>query len=301
MSSIPFSIRSATNRDDSALLALAETHPRRGLAPQTALRLIRTITANAADILEIRQGERLVGAASVVLANTNLQPRAELDLFAWNPSIGPTSEALIVQLTTHAEARAQALGGASLDVGAEGLLANAVPTLAARGYAVAYTMASMQRARLTEIPLPAPPARDDLVWRKLPADEAPAYRALCVAAFAGIDGVVIPPLADFVISTRTNPPWVLVHDAQLIAFLRLALFAEDGKRIGEVSTVGRDPAWKGQQLGDVLMHKAMAELTNMGADVFRLEAAAKNANALRLYERFGFRMAHAAQYWRRAV
>jgi ribosomal protein S18 acetylase RimI-like enzyme len=160
----------------------------------------------------------------------------------------------------------------------------------------------MARPRAFELVLPpVPPMSAGLSWARLLPEQAPLYRDLAAAAFAGVEGVVIPPVADLVVTTGQNPPWVLMQGRALIAFLRLATTEEDGTRVGYIATIGRDPAWKGRQLGDLLMHKALIELPSQGASTFCLDVAAKNAQALRLYERFGFRSIDEVRVWRRGV
>ena len=61
--------------------------------------------------------------------------------------------------------------------------------------------------------------------------------------------------------------------------------------IGGIQNVGVTPEHRGQGLGAALVKQAIAGFRDAGADRVHLEVTAKNADAIRLYRRLGFRTA----------
>lgn len=64
---------------------------------------------------------------------------------------------------------------------------------------------------------------------------------------------------------------------------------ETGARIGEVETLAVLPDYRGRGIGSELLDLLHAALREQGAEDFILGALAGNADAIRLYERHGYR------------
>jgi ribosomal protein S18 acetylase RimI-like enzyme len=72
-------------------------------------------------------------------------------------------------------------------------------------------------------------------------------------------------------------------------------------RASLLCSLGRDPAYRGEGLGPLLMIEGLRLLAGLGATTVRLEVAERNATAIALYERFGFRRASVSSAWRREL
>ena len=70
--------------------------------------------------------------------------------------------------------------------------------------------------------------------------------------------------------------------------LRGLVLARAGGGEAEILTIGVDPAMRGLGIGRRLLEAAAAAAIAAGAETLFLEVAEDNADALRLYERFGF-------------
>jgi dTDP-4-amino-4,6-dideoxy-D-galactose acyltransferase len=66
--------------------------------------------------------------------------------------------------------------------------------------------------------------------------------------------------------------------------------APQGGREASIGLVGVAPAWQGRRLGGAVVSGLCAELGGMGLERVRVPTQASNVQALRLYERLGFRV-----------
>jgi hypothetical protein len=64
----------------------------------------------------------------------------------------------------------------------------------------------------------------------------------------------------------------------------------DGDHYGAIQNVGVTPAHRGRGLGTRLLYEALAGFRRAGLQHAYLEVTAQNTGAVRLYERFGFRV-----------
>lgn len=64
----------------------------------------------------------------------------------------------------------------------------------------------------------------------------------------------------------------------------------ENEGIGSIQNVGVTPSHRGNRLGTVLLAKALEGFRQVGLKTASLEVTAENEGALRLYQRFGFRI-----------
>lgn len=80
--------------------------------------------------------------------------------------------------------------------------------------------------------------------------------------------------------------WVARETAapKIMGFILVRVAADEA----EIITIAVDPAWRGKQIGEALITRAVAEIKVLGVLALILEVAEDNNAALRLYERLGF-------------
>lgn len=250
--------------------------------------LLTTLPRSPAHVLDLHLRERRVLVACVLDTMTNASNSAVLEILGLCD--GPQAAELLAFTVAAAERLVRAGPVPRLEVSLPGPLARHTPLLQQRGYRIAHCHYHMIRDGADPAEPPPPLASG---WRFADAGLAdlPAYHALLVAAFADIPGAQISDFAGFRAMFEQTPrrPRLLFHGDRLIGFVKTTV-DPDGVT-GLVNTIGRDPALRGQRLGDLLLWEAARVLARDGARRLRLEVSTSNRSALDLYLRHGFRVA----------
>jgi len=89
--------------------------------------------------------------------------------------------------------------------------------------------------------------------------------------------------------TSKYPATLLFETQRIIGFCSISIDETDPS-LGEVHMIGLHPEYRRKQLGNLLLGRALSELEDFGANKFKLTVAAKNMDALHLYEKFGFQI-----------
>ena len=154
------------------------------------------------------------------------------------------------------------------------------------GFTHAYDGFEMRRDGTAPAPAPQDPLPAGWSWAALDGGLIDAAHAALLEMFRGAPSFSLSPLAGFrrlVASGATV--WRALLDGERIA--GLVHIAVDGAR-GELRTVGRHPAYRGQGLGPRLVAEGLRLLRAGGAGDVDLDVEAANESALALYRRFGF-------------
>jgi ribosomal protein S18 acetylase RimI-like enzyme len=277
-----------------ALVAFATAH---GSAFDAALvrRLVLEMTSSPECVLVIADAGGPVLAAVVLDRLENSTGAATLEVLAVRARV--PANVFARQVLEPAIALARAAGRSVLLVALQRRWAERVEdieaVLGAAGLAPAFDTFIMRRgpdAPALE-PSPALPAG----WRWAPLDEvrAAAAHAALGEMFRGALSFGLSPLPTFTRAVASGASlWrVLLHapggggDAERLAGLVQVVADGEG---GELRTVGRVPAYRGQGLGPLLVTEGLRLLRAHGAREIALEVDAANEGALALYRRFGF-------------
>ncbi|MBI4950422.1 MAG: GNAT family N-acetyltransferase [Myxococcales bacterium] len=159
------------------------------------------------------------------------------------------------------------------------------PALVARGLTalfVSYTM----RTRDAHVPDPPVSAGTFVDWSS--SMSAAPVRDLVVRAFAGAPDLIPVSVEDLHarLDAARPRPRLLFEGGELLGVCRTS--GPDEAGVGRVPMIAREPARRGDRLGDVLLVEAKRVLAAAGARCFELEVAAANRSALGLYQRHGF-------------
>ncbi len=92
-------------------------------------------------------------------------------------------------------------------------------------------------------------------------------------------------------STSASRVRAAVHDRGDLAGTWIADTWQTGDRVGEIETLAVAPAYRGQGIGTRLLDGLTRELAAAGVTDLVLGALPGNTDAIRLYERHGFRPA----------
>jgi ribosomal protein S18 acetylase RimI-like enzyme len=198
-------------------------------------------------------------------------------------------EDLLSAALAAAEAEAAQTTYDSMEIGIEGALRPWEPFLQARGYGQSYVMTRMKRhdASNAAIPLAA-----GWRWIDLASETVLPARRMLMQAFAGIPGMNFRQennIEDDRDWKTTPPVRLLFADEELAGYVSV-LLEPDGS--GLVNAIARHPRCRGQGIGAVLLDEALRILAEHDRRPIRLNVAAKNGQALELYQRYGF----AAEY-----
>jgi ribosomal protein S18 acetylase RimI-like enzyme len=271
--------------DAEAILAFCAQAPAGDLDRSLVRRLLLTGTSAPGGVLVYQDAEGLALVAVVIDALENGADAANLELLGGRP---PVPRALFEELVVpDALAFARAGARAGLQVGVPALVDGADAALASLGFERAFVTCQMRR------PAGAPPAPRPLRpgWRWAPLDDAlaPAAHAALREAFQGAPSFNLGPLDQFRrAAPGIRPGWRLLCDGDCVAGLVQLVMHEAPRRHGELRTVARAPAYRGQGLGDELLVEALRVLSAAAAGEVELGAEVENLRALDLYRRFGF-------------
>jgi ribosomal protein S18 acetylase RimI-like enzyme len=225
---------------------------------------------------------------------------AELSVFAPGGDLETLEE-----LIAWGEARAAAGPRDNLDVPAWPGCGLPEPWILARGYRVSHVMHDMLRPAGAPPPAPRTPLPKGWRWRDVDEELVAAYYDTVRAAFAGLPSAFIPDPASFRARALAQEPpaQLLVEGApgetpRVAAFVRVDVSDDD---TGILAALGRHPRHRGRGLGEHLVAHGLTLLAPDGARPCRLEVAARNHQAIALYESFGFATTTTMPVYRRAA
>jgi ribosomal protein S18 acetylase RimI-like enzyme len=259
-------------------------------------RLLLVATSGPDGVLAYADGAGPALAAVVVDVPENGAGAASLELLGGR---SPVPRELMELLLPDAIAFARAGVRASLQIGVPPALdgASTGDALAAHGFARAFESCIMRRPA-SAAPPPRPP-RPGWRWSGLEQPLIAPLHAALREMFAGSPTLNLSPLSMFGRSAPAlSPGWrVLVDGDRVAGAVSLVAHATHG----ELRTLGRAPAYRGQGLGDHLLTEALRILTADRPVEIRLATELDNTPAVRLYHRFGFEIAERTPWWRLAL
>lgn len=138
--------------------------------------------------------------------------------------------------------------------------------------------------------VPAQPLEAGWRWVSLDERRVEEAHAAIAAAFGDVPSFGLSPLPDFRRAVAAGPDlWqALLDDERIVSLLRV-LPGEAGT--GKIGMLGRIPSHRGRGLGPRLLARALRLLAEHGSRDVTLDVEAANADALGLYQRFGFHVA----------
>jgi ribosomal protein S18 acetylase RimI-like enzyme len=171
--------------------------------------------------------------------------------------------------------------------------------MAERGYRVAYAFYDMVRPEAAGPPPEAQKLPAGWAWREPTQELLPAYYETRAAAFEDIPGAYLPPYETFrALALEPDSIAKLAVDPadRVQAFVRVTPKPNRG---GEISSLGRHPRCRGQNVGPALMGCGLELLWSRGARRIELDVAANNERAIALYRDFGFEIASTMNVYRK--
>jgi ribosomal protein S18 acetylase RimI-like enzyme len=199
------------------------------------------------------------------------------------------AEPVLERLVTDALAVARAGPRSQLDLALDPFLQPHRAWLEASGFQFAYATHRMLRTRAPVLE-PRTPLDSSARFMAIDHTNVGGYYEVVRAAFAEIPGASVPSRQAFCEASLAHADprrqQLLINHGQVIGFATISVDTEAS--VGEVYSIGRDPAARGQGLGEHLLGQSLRMLEAAGVERVELEVAAVNMGALALYERFGF-------------
>lgn len=125
-------------------------------------------------------------------------------------------------------------------------------------------------------------------WKEVTEKNVRAYFELSRDAFSGqreVNFASFEMFSEMALGSEPRPKLLIVNDA-VVAFVKVKLV---GPARGEIVSVGRASAERGQGLGPLVVTEGARMLKALGATTFELTVVASNCHAVRLYESCGFK------------
>jgi ribosomal protein S18 acetylase RimI-like enzyme len=251
-------------------------------------RLLLDLTSDPAGVIVVRDADGIQVVSTVVDRVRNGADAASLEILGVRAPLTAAQFARLVVEPAVAFVRAGDRLALHVPLDASLVPADgAEQALRDAGFAHAYDSYRMRRDRSTPDQL-IEALPDGWYWAALDEFRIADAHASLLEMFHGAPSFSLSPLAQFqkaVASGATT--WRVLLDGHAIAGLVHVSFDEglDGRRRGEVRTIGRMPAYRGRGLGPLLLREGLRLLGQVDID---LVVEAKNVAALALYRRFGF-------------
>lgn len=275
-------------------LALVDEAPIVGVPRTFAARVLGELARgpDALWTLGPEAAPRLVGAVIDTCASRD----DVADLFPVGGNPGDLSRAEIDALLDGAERIAAAGPRAHLEVAVPPDRLAWASVAKQRGYRLAYTLIHMRRDAEPVTEAAPPPG---LRWEPVSERTVADHHRVVTLAFAEIPGAMVPPLDRFAPhALAAHPhPELLLEGERVVGYARVDRRGDEA----EVAAIGRDPAHRGQGLGDVLLTHALAVALSLRPRSITLTVAAENARAASLYRRHGFVAYEEIPVYRRPV
>lgn len=274
--------------DAAALVSFVEAHALASYAPGLPQRLITELARGPEGVFDLREGPARLLAVLVERVET-ATGAAILDLMAAEGAEGLEVRRALVGRAVRA-ARALLQGGRPLEVPLPHGWAGLDDLLIENGLTLNHIVYDMETAEdPTLAPRPRLPA--GLRWELARGARLDEIYAVQREAFAGRPDVAFPELEVWRDMVRAAPiaPRALVAVGsggdRAVGFVNVSILRPG---LGQVRSIGRDPAWRGRGLGTLLLAEGMHLLAEAGARQHTLSVLATNAAALRLYQDAGF-------------
>ncbi|WP_338865707.1 GNAT family N-acetyltransferase [Myxococcus stipitatus] len=176
------------------------------------------------------------------------------------------------------------------------------PALRERGYERAYSQYLMERPGDVLLPRLSGLLPEGWHWMDAEDDQLADYHRVVSEAFSKVPGAFVPPLEEMVGALRRGGrrPRVLSEGRRVRGFATVRVHERASGAVGEVRSIGREPALRGAGLGEHALQQALTLLQQEAPIAkFELEVAARNEAALKLYQRHGFRIVQTMPVFRR--
>jgi ribosomal protein S18 acetylase RimI-like enzyme len=285
---------SAERRDD--LVAFCLQHSTTGHPPDLIRRLIGLLPADDSAVFDVHSTDDRCLVGVVLDTLDNRDNAAVFDVLGWTGQ-GTTTD-LWPWVLDLAESRVRSGTRSTISFALCETTAALAPWLLERGYHLGFTCYGMATDPIA--PPAVPPVPPGWRWETLDEGNVRAYYDAAMAAMGDVPGTNFASYADFVPMALQAAilPRLLYDGDRVAGFFRVSLTGatQDG---GYISSIGRTPAYRGQQLGPLLLATAMTLLARHGARHYALDVSATNDRALALYERHGFHIvSHEPHYLR---
>jgi ribosomal protein S18 acetylase RimI-like enzyme len=269
--------------DLGELVRFALDHPATDADEGQARTVLGRLPRSTEHVIDLEAGGARVLVASVLDALKNASDSALLAVLGYQDGAeGGRAVALALEIAEEIVRRGPRR---RLEVPLPGGLRRHAPILEGRGYAPAFVQLRMARDAAPE-PAAPPPLDEGFRWVDLEEEHVAGYHALAAAAFAGIQGshVAEPGALRAALLEAPIRPRLLLREGRIAGIARIGRTGE----AGVIQLIGRDPALRGERLGDHLVVEAMRALRALGARRLELEVNADNGAAIALYRRHGF-------------
>ncbi|MFO0550188.1 MAG: GNAT family N-acetyltransferase [Polyangiaceae bacterium] len=243
--------------------------------------------------------ERLVGA--LIERGNDEAHAAEVVFFGANCA-GDALSPLFERAVDHALAVAKTESPrTAIQVWLSPPLAHLATALTARGFAHAFSSYTMKTTDARFATMAPTLGFSFIDWT--PTFDVASVHAVVQRAFVDVPGNLgldVEALRERLAAASAPTRLLIDADGVLVGVSRLARGAGE-RPVGVIQVLARDPARRGERLGDVLLSDAMSTLYALGVDHFELEVVTQNASALMLYRRHGFEVVSTETTWRRAL
>ena len=273
---------------------------------ERVIEVITTIAAGPEAVLDLQRQGRRAGVAIVIDTCSTEGDAAELSVFVDEAAIGASSSAggaeeTLDNLLAWAEERVAGGPRSNLDLPIWPGTTVPEPWLRRHGFAKIYTYFEMERDGGEGAPiLPQKPLPPGLAWHSYEERFFSSFFETLRRAFAGVHGTFIP--GEEASRERTRgypvPPSLLMQGERVAGYVRVEIGSNGS---GEIASLGRHPDYRGLGIGEHLVRRGIEMLSARGVRQQRLEVTARNARAIELYERFGFRRCREYAVYRRPI
>jgi len=277
-------------------LAFCLKFPATDIAPNIVEMILSELTPSDDDLVDFAVRNQRVAVGALVSTVDNRDGSADFLVLGWDSKNCGACE--LQRMLHRAEARWHTSQKPILDVPLYAATVDLAPLLADAGFGHSYSTFDMECAsEEATIPEVTVPAR--FRWEHWSAATVEDYHRVVRLAFTPIPGASISPLPTFKRLCEAEPiaPQLLLEGERIVGFARVSV---ESPETGVVQNVGRDPAYRAQGLGKVLLQKALAMLRIEGVSRYKLSVAIANEAALRLYRDFGFEVIRRNDTWRKS-
>lgn len=294
--------RRLSTEDLKNVVAFVGNHPSGGMSPDDAHRIITGLVRGPEAVMDLHDEAGRLAVAAVVDTCANVDDSADLAILGIRGRQLPP--AAFQLLFDQAEETTRQGPRNSLDITLVPERTSWEQPLRARGYEPAYMQYGMERPGDAPLPPLRKPLPEGWRWMDAEDDQLADYHRVVSEAFSTVPGAFVPPLEEMLVALKRagRRPRVLVEGRRVHAFATVRVHERAEGAVGEVRSIGREPALRGAGLGEHALQQALALLRQAASIVkFELEVTARNEAALRLYQRHGFQIVQRMPVFRRRL